>query len=197
MKNYVQLFPFAILSDPPPPTVLAYGFLFSSEERSTYFNDNPLPANQIYYAGAPMYFLLNKWNVQIYIQNYPWPINSDGTFPASPQQYVFTSKEAKEWGGDLVGVWQYDDADPRSQLAHVAAAETRVTKLKKADFSGAQTLLDALSALPTLAAELTKIGKLREAGIVIYAYNQVIKGYWSITEAFAYLIKAGIVGTHG
>ena len=61
------------------------------------------------------------------------------------------------------------------------------TTLEEADFSGAPGLLEALAALPEFAAQLTKQGKLRQAGIVMYAYAQVIRHTWSITEAFAYL----------
>jgi hypothetical protein len=61
------------------------------------------------------------------------------------------------------------------------------------DFSGAQGLLDAISALPTLAAKLTQAGELRQAGIVIYAYEQVVRQNWTVTQAFDYLLKNRIV----
>jgi len=69
-----------------------------------------------------------------------------------------------------------------------------VKPAKRQDFSGAPGLLQALVALPALAAQLTGEKKFREAGIVLYAYNQVIKNTWSITEAFAYLRENHIVG---
>jgi hypothetical protein len=65
--------------------------------------------------------------------------------------------------------------------------------LKTADFSGVPGLLQALASLPDLAAQLTKQGKLREANIVLYAYNQVVNQNWTITEAFDYLDKNGIL----
>jgi len=37
--------------------------------------------------------------------------------------------------------------------------------------------------------------KIRQASIVIYAYNQVIKQVWSITQAIQYLIDNRITAT--
>jgi hypothetical protein len=65
------------------------------------------------------------------------------------------------------------------------------------DFEGADTLVEALQGLLRLASDLASIRKIREAGIVIYAYNQVIRNTWSITEAIQYLIDSGITTTIG
>lgn len=68
-------------------------------------------------------------------------------------------------------------------------------KKEKSDFSGATTLFESVAALLQLATNLTKIGEVRQAGIVLYAYQQIIRQAWSITEAIQYLVDNRIVGT--
>jgi hypothetical protein len=65
------------------------------------------------------------------------------------------------------------------------------------DFSGAAGLVEALQGLLTLASDLTAMREVRKAGIVLYAYNQVIKQIWSITQAIQYLIDNRITATVG
>jgi hypothetical protein len=83
---------------------------------------------------------------------------------------------------------------PRKIGLNAKTEKKGATSLETADFTGAEGLLEALAALPELAAKLTIAGELRQAGIVLYAYRQVIANLWSITEAFAYLRNQRIVG---
>jgi len=70
----------------------------------------------------------------------------------------------------------------------VVKSELKTTKgVTKADFSGAPGLIQALEGLVTYAAALTSVGRIRDAGIVLYAYQQVVNGSWTITKAFRYL----------
>lgn len=57
----------------------------------------------------------------------------------------------------------------------------------KQDFAGASGLFSAFQNLPLLAEKLRKEGRVRDAGIVLYAYNQVVAGLWTITHAIAYI----------
>lgn len=57
----------------------------------------------------------------------------------------------------------------------------------KGNFSGAGTLVQAFLLLPAYADQLRKDGRVRDAGIVMYAYNQVLSRAWSITKALDYL----------
>ncbi len=93
----------------------------------------------------------------------------------------------------------WDSNDPAFQNLGTESATgykstVRSTKAAgKQDFSGVPGLFDALAALPTLAAELTKEGRLREAGQVTYAYQQVIHLNWTISFALDYLHTWGLV----
>jgi hypothetical protein len=66
---------------------------------------------------------------------------------------------------------------------------------KTSDFSGASGLLEALQGLLRLASDLTAMKEIRKASIVLYAYNQVIRQVWSITQAIQYLIDNRITAT--
>jgi hypothetical protein len=66
-------------------------------------------------------------------------------------------------------------------------------KLKKGDFSGAAGLVQALEGLVLYADMLRSEGRLRDAGIVKSAYDSVINGSISITEAFDLLRRNGLV----
>jgi hypothetical protein len=66
---------------------------------------------------------------------------------------------------------------------------------KELDFSGAAGLLEALQGFLKLAADFTAMKQVRKASIVVYAYNQVIKQVWSITQAIQYLIDNRITAT--
>jgi hypothetical protein len=66
---------------------------------------------------------------------------------------------------------------------------------KEVDFSGAAGLIEALQGFLKLASDLTVLKEVRKAGIVLYAYSQVLKNAWSITEAIQYLIDNRITAT--
>jgi len=59
----------------------------------------------------------------------------------------------------------------------------------KFNFGGAANLLANFLKLPEVIASLKKQGRLRDAGIVQFAYDEVLRGKMSITEAFAYIDK--------
>jgi hypothetical protein len=69
------------------------------------------------------------------------------------------------------------------------------SKRKRLDFRGAPGLIEALQGFLKLASDLTALNEVRKAGIVLYAYNQVIKQVWSITQAIQYLIDNRITAT--
>jgi len=110
-------------------------------------------------------------------------VEYDPTIPISQQaiRFVYESPRKTGWT-DTAGVKR----DPAP-----------TDKGEKSDFSGAQTLVDAFLALSALEASLREIGRLRDAGIVQFAIDQVNANVWSITEAFAYLIKNRIIATNG
>jgi hypothetical protein len=57
----------------------------------------------------------------------------------------------------------------------------------KADFSGAQGLFDAAAGLLAYAQALRDSGRIRDAGIVKYAYDRIFDQQWTVTQAFDYL----------
>lgn len=59
----------------------------------------------------------------------------------------------------------------------------------KFNLTGANNLFAAFQMLPGVVADLKRQHRLRDAGIVQYAYEQVLRGKFSITEAFAYIDK--------
>jgi len=79
--------------------------------------------------------------------------------------------------------------------AGVKRLPTPTDARKKSNFSGAAGLLEALNGLLKLASDLTAMREVRKASIVLYAYNQVIKQVWSITQAIQYLIDNRITAT--
>jgi hypothetical protein len=64
---------------------------------------------------------------------------------------------------------------------------------KPADFSGAAGLIEFLNNLPAFAEILKREGRVRDAGIVLFAYRQTIAGKMSITEMLQYLRDNRIV----
>jgi hypothetical protein len=186
VKNYVRLWLAGQNDGMNPPALLTYGFFFSKPEADDYINANGWNAGP-----NPYYFLLSKFNLATLVSAYPWNVDAQASLGTNPGVFTQDVKQADDWGGKSK-VWNSDAADKFSVQAAKSATKTRRT-VKSGDFSGAQGLLDALASLPALAAQLTKAGRLRDAGIVIYAYEQVIKRYWSITQAFAYLVANRIL----
>jgi len=64
---------------------------------------------------------------------------------------------------------------------------TNASKGSKSDFGGAQGLYETFLALPQVIKALKDAGRLRDAGIVQYAYDQVRLGLWTITRALLYI----------
>jgi hypothetical protein len=134
------------------------------------------------------YFPLDKTNFSR-IWNYcslGFPLNGP-IFQSDPPKYE--SKSFQPVQNTPRRGWTDTAGTPR---APTPSDKVSNPNLETTDFSGVPGLLDALAALPEFAAQLTRMGKLREAGIVMYAYSQVMKGVWTITEAFAY-INANVI----
>jgi hypothetical protein len=72
-----------------------------------------------------------------------------------------------------------------------AAAPT--DKGKTSTFAGAGGLIDAFLALEAYAQSLKDEGRIRDAGIVQSAIDEVLAQEWSITEAFDFLRNAGLL----
>lgn len=91
---------------------------------------------------------------------------------------------------DKAGGWYLES--PR-KFGVNSASERRVSvpsgdfTAKELDFSGAAGLVQFINNLPAYARVLRKERRFRDAGIVLFAYDQVISQKWSITEALAYL----------
>jgi hypothetical protein len=67
-----------------------------------------------------------------------------------------------------------------------------VGKVSRRDFSGVKGLFDFLVAMPAYAEILRKEGRLRDAGIVLEVYRQIIDGRQSITDGLAILRQNGL-----
>lgn len=136
----------------------------------------------------PAYHCFDKdslYNLLFDAPNFYWFTSVANTDPNNqPIRTVLSSPRATGWT-DAAGVKR---APPPS--------EKKVSN-GKADFSGAPGLLEALQGFLTLAGDLTELGKIRQAGIVLYAYKQVINQVWSITQAIQYLIDNRITATVG
>jgi hypothetical protein len=123
---------------------------------------------------APIWFrmdkkIINSWLNSMGVQNL-----GPAVVAGDEKQIVFTESPRK------FGVNSY-------QEKRVPVSNAQIGVAKKSDFSGAQGLITFLNNLPMLAAQLKKDGKVREAGIVLFAYNQVISDKWSITTMLQYL----------
>ncbi len=62
----------------------------------------------------------------------------------------------------------------------------------RGDFSGAQGLIDFVNNLPAYAAILKREGRLRDSGIVLEVYNEIIAQKISVTEGLAILRQNGL-----
>jgi hypothetical protein len=131
-----------------------------------------------------IYFLLDKDSLFVTFQSFAAQYVGDAMVnqPTFYPMLVNPEKTPRNTG------WK----DPAGIIRNPPPSETKGLTLEEADFSGAQGLLDALAALPELAAKLTRAGRLRDAGIVLYAYHQVINGTWAIDRAFDYLAENGL-----
>jgi hypothetical protein len=135
-------------------------------------------------AAMTVYILMDKDALMVILQAFAPSFVSDAVANQPPFfPMLVNPKETPRKTG-----W----TDPAGVKRSPPPSEKKLT-LEEADFSGVPGLLEAIAALPELAAQLTKQGKLRDAGIVLYAYNQVINNNWTITEAIDYLDKNGIL----
>lgn len=73
------------------------------------------------------------------------------------------------------------------------AAAPSDKKGASADFSGASGLFAAAQGLLAYSDALSSAGRLRDAGIVKFAYDQIFNLSWTVTEAFDYLRKNHLV----
>jgi hypothetical protein len=130
-----------------------------------------------------MYFLLDKESFMVILKQFAQSFILD----AVANQPTFFPMEVNPKETPRKTGWK----DPAGVKRDPPPSESR----KRGDFRGAAGLLEALQGLLTLAADLTRIRRVREASIVIYAYNQVIRQVWSITQAIQYLIDNRITAT--
>jgi len=147
-----------------------------------------LPANwtiEPFYPLDPMsmYFLLDKDSFLVTLQAFAPQFVSDAVANQPPAYPMLVNPKVtprKTGWTDPAGVRR---APPPSEAR------------KKGDFSGAAGLIEALTGLLKLASDLNAMKEFRKASIVLYAYNQVIKQVWSITQAIQYLIDNRITAT--
>ena len=93
-------------------------------------------------------------------------------------------------GAGFNGFWYLqDDLREMGYNSKTAEAKDRPLISGKSDLSGAGALLAFLNSLIDTAAKLKKAGLVREAGIVTFAYNQVINLNFTIMDAIRYLIR--------
>jgi len=96
-----------------------------------------------------------------------------------------------------IAKWKQDpDYSPRKGWKDDAGTKREPTpsdKGRKADFSGASGLFAAAQGLLAYSEALRESGRIRDAGIVKFAYDQIFNLTWSVTEAFDYLRKNGLV----
>jgi len=175
MRDYVKFF-FAAESPPDPISDFPQFFVCMTEEdaTNTAAGMTPVFSGQII-TGKFALRLKDRTDIFSVIAN----LNT--VFKVSNAQISFNFDGPR--GG----------SEYRGEGVNSVVEKTGAKSLKTADFSGAQGLLDALAALPALAAQLTKQGRLRDANIVLGEYNLVIAGKISITEAFDKLSKLGIL----
>jgi hypothetical protein len=86
--------------------------------------------------------------------------------------------------GSYASGWPSNDGDPKGPTANKHIGDE---KRFKADYAGASTLYQAFTLLAQWATQLRAAKKFREAGIVQFAYDQVVRQVWSISQAFLYL----------
>jgi hypothetical protein len=147
-----------------------------------------LPANWTIAPSYPfdpmsMYFLLDKDSFMVTLQAFAPQFVSDAVANQPPAYPMLVNPKTtpRKTG------W----TDPAGVKRSPPPSEAR----KKLDFAGAKTLIEALQGLLKLASDLTALKEIRKASIVLYAYNQVIKQVWSITQAIQYLIDNRITAT--
>jgi hypothetical protein len=100
--------------------------------------------------------------------------------PAPDQQFMRVVLETPRYTG-----W-------KDQLGVKRAAPPSDKKGPKSDLSGAQGLFDAATGLLAYSQALRDSGRIRDANIVKFAYDNIFNGTWTITQAFDYLRKNGL-----
>ncbi len=129
-----------------------------------------------------MYFLLDKDSLMVIYQTFAANFVSDAVANQPPFYPVLvnpqTSPKYTGWK-DPLGIRRKPPPSDK--------------KGPRGDFSGAPGLVSALQGLLLYSETLRAAGRLRDAGIVKYAYDQVIDLRFTITEAFDYLRKVGLV----
>ncbi len=172
MRDYIRVF---YTVDDSPFFSLAstsHYFFTTPEECDTYIANNPIsPGGGTLSPTAPVYFRLNQekfcqWLNSSYVQNLGPDMLSSG------KQMVFLESPRK------LGVNSYTEKKQGVSGSQSAA---------KGDFSGAGGLLQFVLGLPNLAIQLKQEGRVRDAGIVTFVYNQIISGKISVTDGLAIL----------
>jgi hypothetical protein len=177
MRDYAQYF-FTGDSVPyvGPNRVYLYYFFATKAACDQFVIDNPVsPGGGVLSPTAPIWFRLDKTMLLQWIAGAA-PVNlGTATSPifSGKKQMIYFESPRK------IGVNSFVEKRVKAGPGDSSAQES--------DFSGADGLITFLNSLPALADQLEADGQVRQAGIVRYAYNQVIANKWTITEMLAYL----------
>src|SRR5689334_9416617 len=130
MKNYCQLFLIQWFDLPSPPgsgNLQGFGFTQSYEEAQDFIANQP---GLVFGPVRPFFVLLNKENVLLLANAFPWSFGPDGEMLTQPgTQWTMDVDEAKNWGTKADG-WDFDPADKASSRAQDVAKEIIATNTR-------------------------------------------------------------------
>jgi hypothetical protein len=187
LKNFAPAY-FSVAGD-GAGGVLGFTWTVSVEEGQNYLDTNGMGgAGQ---SGPTLYYILmNKGNVLSHVSTATTTVGVN--YPSDLTLFTQDRDLALNFGVDKPGpnAWQFDDTQ-KSWVGNmkIAADAQKRSKTTSAsgDFSGASGLLAFVIAMPTLAAQLKKEGRVRDAGIVTFLYNQILAQKISVTDALKVL----------
>jgi hypothetical protein len=168
MRDYTQHF-YCVDSNPIGPFGFQSHYFFDTMEEAQSFFDSfagSSPGGGTLTAPMPVWWRWNKkfmtgWLNSAFVQNLD---PAGGAYIESPRKFGINSAAEKR-----VSV-------PRGDFT-----------AKKSDFSGAGGLITFVNSLPAYAAILKREGRARDAGIVLFVYNQIISQQLSITDGLKIL----------
>jgi hypothetical protein len=178
MRDYQQYF-FTTDDTPFGYTAIAQNYFFETQDQC----DNFIAANPVSPGGGllsktmPVWFRLDKAITLGYINAAALTNLGTATSPifSGAKQMIYFESPRK------FGVNSFEEKRTSAGPGDSSA--------KKGDFTGAGGLLAFINNLPAYAAALQLQGRTRDAGIVLFAYNQVKTLKWTVTEALAYLTQ--------
>jgi hypothetical protein len=192
VRNYTKFFCALVWRDDVPGGAAAAMYFADTVENAQValdgFNQPPFDAPPYHLQPVfPIYFQLNKANMADIVNaaSSLWFVGPD--LFKDTNYYLLSDSPRDTWDSSNPNF--HDLGDESS-----SGFKSKLGQGTKPSLSGAGTLLAVLNALPAFAAQLKKNGRVRDAGIVMYAYNQVISGVWSITTALIYLDDNRIFG---